>query len=308
MTRLAAYRLTIFDANGTPWWGELDQYGDVAEACFSTQPSHPRPYLQLPESWTPPRVNFLQGSSDIGAVSVGVQDHPTDATDQNTGILTSRIKDAPGASALLERWDDYESAWVVGFRGKIQTYTIDEDKLVVYWLQLQDPRRFEEDDELFTNNETYVIYPKEGPVEDYGLMPSGEYLIPAADVATATFSRTSLAAPNPLWFVYYGWASFPVEPTTLLYNLAEAEGTPMDPLPGFLGVQWRYPRMTVRWRPAGGGPWKYLRDMPALGPSNAVTYPDQTLRVFGFPNAPTGLFLGGSSSIAPGLFGHSSTW
>ncbi len=99
------YDLTLFDDDGAPWFGSV--YGGIVEESDFQTPdpelTHARPYLRAPENFSASEVDFVEGSSRIGAISVGVLDKRLDASDQAFGIVTSRIEGTPGRRALLRR-------------------------------------------------------------------------------------------------------------------------------------------------------------------------------------------------------------
>lgn len=290
MSRRVIYDFTIYEDDGeTPLFGSVVS-GALVESDFQTPDDeliHPRPYLRFPENFTGAQVDFLNGSSSIGAVSLGVLDKRTDAADQTTGMVTARIKDIPGKRGRLRRWDDDLSDWRVIFEGVVHTYSVDPEELLVYWFHLRDAREFEREQPLFRSN--YVIfgeafewqgktYHKHGPAEDYGVLPNGEPMIPAVGpwVSIAGGGILNFKRGDPLtWFgrtVY--WGITPGSADAPAFNLIDFRAsTPRDD--GY----WYFEDFWIRWRPSltPGAPWTELRDMPRAFGHYAVHQPNQDI-------------------------------
>lgn len=277
------FDLTFLDSNDNALFGSTSSGGVITQSDFQTPDtakSHPRDYLQVPENFTATEIDPIQGSSTIGAVSVGVVDFRTTATDQSTGEVTASIKDTVGSKAVLRRWDDSASQWRVVFRGVAHTYSVDEDDLVVYNFHLRDSREFERGGKLFSSN--FVLWGKDGeqgsPI-NYGELPSGSILntsVRSTHLLPKVEGDPSESLGSVSDFTFFSDTSDPTDGIFFGYVLATADdgdlslpdlGTPTQREDGL----WYYESIRVRWRAKGSNnSWTVLRDMPASDNSNVV--------------------------------------
>jgi hypothetical protein len=221
-------------------------------------------------------VDFLNGSSRIGAGTVRVMDKRLTASDQTTGQVTSRIKDAPGSRAVLERWVDDAAEWRKVIDGAVHGYTVDPDGLLNYDFALRDGREFERAQPMFFSN--HVILGeggKTGPEIDYGAQAGGGYMIDAVGPFESVsvgfldhFERLSAADPED--GIYWGVAALGT------YELGDvatrvglgAFGYPVQDSDGVF----RYRDIRIKWRAKGtADPWIELRAMPRAEYSPAIT-------------------------------------
>lgn len=175
---------TVFESDGTtPFFGTGDGSGGITDPDFQTPDSvlsHDRPYLKTPRNFTATEVDFVAGTSEIGAISVGVMDVRTTSTDQTSGQVTSKIADYIGKRAVLRRWVPSLSQYIVLFEGVVESYSVDTDDLLIYWFHLRDTREFERGGELFKSN--YVLFGgggRQGPAVPYGKSALGKAFEPA---------------------------------------------------------------------------------------------------------------------------------
>lgn len=281
---------TVFEADGiTPWFGSATSEGEVTEADFQTPDSvlsHARPYLKVPDNFTATEIDFLRGSSNIGAVSVGVMDKRLTATDQDTGQVTSKIKDAVGHRAVLRRWVPELSSYIKLMDGPITSYTL-QDNPLIYWFHLEDGRAFEalssgaggggaSNSELFKSN--FVLFgadARQGPPDDYGRVPHWyvkdppptdlPYLVRGVPgyVATRTFELDTvdvLADDGTTRTIYFGFLGVaPEDDFTFTRPDIIDLGEPTVDAQGIT----RYPKLRIQWREAGSSDaWTEVENMP----------------------------------------------
>lgn len=292
------FDLTIFEDDGvTPWFGSVDEYGEVVESDFQTPDSvleHDRPYLRIPEGFSPSEVDFVNGSSRIGAGTVAVMDKRLTASDQTTGIVTSRVKDASGCRAVLRRYIDGQ--WRTRLEGVVHRCSIDPSEPLVYLFELRDAREFERAQPLFfTNHVLFGANGASGPAIDYGRTPIhrltsgafGQALLRAVGAfeTVFTFGGTGLGM---VWGVADGAPGG--------FNLGARGNPTLDPD----GV-WRHKDVVIRWRAAGSSdPYIELRNMPRpFAAAPLVGLPNEGTGVLTFDNlfrsVPT-LFMGSESA------------
>lgn len=281
------YDFTIYADDGeTPLFGSA-YLGELTESDFQTPDPdlpHDRPYLLPPANFSGAHIDFLNGSSTIGTVSVGALDKRTDAADQASGQLTARIEDTVGKRAVLRRRVEgvYGAEWVKLFEGVVHTYSVDPEQLLLYWFHLRDAREFERAQPLFFSN--YVIfgetfthkgktYPKHGPSTNYGALPGGGHMITAVEPFGSVVDGgvTHFKRGDPMeWFdreVF--WGVTPGLAAVPDFNLVEFwSATPADD--GF----YYFEEFWIRWRAKGSAdPWTELRDMPRAFPTFPVHAP-----------------------------------
>ncbi|HEX2093313.1 MAG TPA: hypothetical protein VHG28_12975 [Longimicrobiaceae bacterium] len=201
---MSNWRLTLFgDDDATPLAGTV--LGEmVVEASCSTEPSHPRPFLLVPETLAESEVDLAEGSSVIGQVNVRVLDRRLVETDQRTGWLT-RLLAVPGTGigagesalngrrALLEQTDDGQS-WFVVMDGIVGGVRLD-DSLVTYSLEIRDARERERKVRAFLRADTATILPRGvlGGYGRYGIGWSGYtgWLVPPTQPMVGVYRRES---------------------------------------------------------------------------------------------------------------------
>jgi hypothetical protein len=168
------YRLTIYDETGTP----LVQ--------VSTDASHPKPWLMLPQDYAASEVNFAAGSASIGEMHLQVLD-PADPTglSQDERLFTEILADASGRSALSGRRavvQDSRNGTTFNtiFAGVISRVELSDD-LSSFHIHIRDTRENERNVSLFTYTETPSALPMgvvDGYGEPYDGAPESLWLIP----------------------------------------------------------------------------------------------------------------------------------
>src|SRR5262249_43789653 len=95
------------------------------------------------------------------------------ADDQDTGIVTVFLNQCVGRRAVLRRWRE-DLGMVTVFDGVVESYKIEDTgpNLVTVWFSLLDPRERERNVQLFQRNETFALWPADGPIATYGLLPN----------------------------------------------------------------------------------------------------------------------------------------
>lgn len=271
----ADWRLTTFLPDDvTPQHGVYSGdflTGVVLEADYYDNRNCPRPFLMPVKNFSETSINYAAGSSDIGQVRVGVLDKRLTPADQTTGIVTSIGDDYIGRRALLERWRE-DLGYVTVIDGVIESDTLDES-MSVRWLNIRDPRERERDVALFDRNETFALWPESGPIASYGQLPNdmGYLLTPAQPADALEFERIS--GPGGDAGIHYGFVTLSSaigEDAVYIEKVVQPFG---EPVYNAQSNYYIHADITVRWRPAAGGDWVYLRDMPSRFTTNAIQGP-----------------------------------
>lgn len=162
--------LTIFsiDDDEVPLvgYGEVDEYGEITVPTFSTDPTHPRPYLKRVLDFGESTIDFLAGGSLIGQLTVEIVDVPIDEEDQDTGIFTFIAAAASGDTALLGVRMVFREDGEVIFDGVCGPITL--SLLTTYRIVLRDIRERERGMPLFNKATETCIFPVVGPTEGWG--------------------------------------------------------------------------------------------------------------------------------------------
>lgn len=280
------FRLTFFDEDDvTPILGVADVDGTVLEGSFHTSLGCPRPYLKIPSAFSDAQVDFPNGRSVIGAVSVEVVDKRTDPTDQATGIVTSILDQLLGARALLDRYV-LGVGWVPLQDGVVNAIDLNE-RLVTFKFGVRDPRERERVP-LFTRSNA-VVWPSQGPASDWGLVPgSSQPLFPTPEPKWGVFHSLPLLDATPAGYVDFSslvWADCAAA-AALVGEPAALPG--QDGLtPGML-PRCYYPDAIVQWRARGSAdPWKNLGNMVAdFLPTNLFSAFWIPVGIIGVPTSP----------------------
>jgi hypothetical protein len=263
------WRYTDFeDDRVTPVYGIGDGFGGVIEADYYTSKNCPRPFLKIPSNFSDTDIDFAAGATTIGSISVEILDKRTDPSNQDSGIVTARMNRRQGRRGLLERWRD-DIGWVTVFDGIVFDSEMDSGTIVTIRRNLRDPREQERRLQLFGRNETFAIYAAApnladvtvGPIEPYGELPDGSYLLDAVLPFPAIgFFRRNLEENG----VHSGLLELSVNDELLFASKAYSDGS-----------YWRYYDITIRWRNRGSeDDWTYLRDMPSNTSEDAIRFAD----------------------------------
>jgi hypothetical protein len=166
---------TIFspDNDLVPLLGTADGSGNVTQATFSTDPTHPRPYMKLVENVGESTIDFLKGSSVIGQMQVPIVDKRRFVTDKTSGLLTYYLADGTGDTQLLGcrgvmRQQNTRGTMEVIFDGVIGTVSLDTNTFVTYTIQLRDARERERKLRAFDFATTTCFFPRVGPANGWG--------------------------------------------------------------------------------------------------------------------------------------------
>lgn len=259
----AELRITYFlEDDVTPRWGAADEYGNVTEASFSTDPDHPRPWLQPWTRSAPHAIDLAKGSSNIGTFTWGILDKRQDACDQGTGFLTAFLGDTEGFNQLIGRRVLAEEILSDGSQQVVHNGPLKDirlsDKFVAFESTAGSMRERERDVPLFdTQHETSGVWPY-GPVDGYG-RDGDDYLIDPIFVETGTFELITTDAG-----IVWGKINLSggEDEAFVVREELRPIGLPVPNLDdtGFAG--YLYSQVVVRWR-YPDGEWVYLRDMPA---------------------------------------------
>jgi hypothetical protein len=258
------YDVTLFEDDGvTPILGTVDGSGNVTESSFSTDGDHSRPWLAWPKEGRAPEVDFLSGKAKIGQQSVTVGDFWSDPTDQTTGQITALLGPYEGLNGLRCRltYTEATGATVVIIDGPVTSPKL--DGYAAYTWGIRDENWRTRKVKAFYRTGTTSVFPR-GPVEPYGLLPSGEYLVPAAEPAAGTYDADdALQGTIQIGNILTGqpWRRVLTPAMTDAAAFTWDESAQASVLKN----------VTVRWRTvAGPGAWHELVGMPAFQRSGAV--------------------------------------
>lgn len=96
--------VTFFtDDDATPLIGTVDDNGAILVASFSTDPSHPRPWLDDASEGVSQEIDLVEGTATTTEFKLTILDKRIVATDQRTGFFTAFLSDQKGYSALTMR-------------------------------------------------------------------------------------------------------------------------------------------------------------------------------------------------------------
>lgn len=260
---MADFTLTLFqDDDTTP----LFEVGTAA--------SHAHPYLQVPDAFGEAEVDLQQGRALIGQINVGIIDPQSGAT-QSDRWLTNLLANADGYTALNGRralFAQVDPAVVVQ-DGVCFGVTLSDD-YSSFLLQLRDIRERGRKISVFNRSGTATVLPR-GVLNGYGLLPSGEWLVPPTTPLTGTYSGDTASGSIAL-------DGAPAKagdevPAALVVTDKMRDAMRSVARPGSLSFIWPdeiFDRVSVLWRPVGGSTWTELKDisapvvnlLPSLGP------------------------------------------
>jgi hypothetical protein len=156
-----------------PLFGNADAQGNVTVASFSTDPTHPRPYLKLVENVGESTIDFLTGGSVIGQMQIELVDVRIDPADQDSGFVTYMLADDSADTQLLGcrgvfRQLNQLGVMEVVFDGVIGPILLNPDTLVTFSIQLRDARERERKLRCFDYANSTCIFPRIGPADGWG--------------------------------------------------------------------------------------------------------------------------------------------
>lgn len=252
--------LTIFEPDGiTPVVGSVVD-GVVVEASFSTDPTHPRPYLDVPTTLAESSIDLLKGAAKIGEYSLVLAD-VAPIGDQDAGAITAILAGPDGQSAINGRRGllrTYRGDWMVAMDGPLSTPGLGADR-ASYALRLRDVRDRERKLQLFARTGTSTVLPR-GVLGGYGPLPGGGWLV-APTVPLR--GRYQLQEVGILWstgrIVLDGAPTRAGANATVSLVVTEMMLGPLShtaPVPGVVfpgsGAQAAiYDQVTILWRPEG---------------------------------------------------------
>lgn len=253
---------TVFNMDGVPLFGTLDDDGEVRIPCFSTAPTHPRPWLDWPKDAVGSSVDFFAGKAKIGQFNTLVLDKRSDAADQDTGQITAILGDYQGLNGLRDRlvYTDADGTSVVAIDGPISTPRMHSSYAGWEW-SIRDENIRTRKVRAFDRTGMISVFPR-GPLEPFGLLHTGQYAFPAADVFTGTYEADD-ANQGKVWAASGARQSERV----LTSAMAEACKFVWDETAQANVLE----HCEVRWREAGSAdPWEVLTRMPAYRAESTV--------------------------------------
>lgn len=243
--------LTFFDPAGEPLFGVMD--GDeILVPSFSTDPGHPRAWLDWPEG-AGSEVDFREGKAKIGQFNVTLADKRSVATNQATGQITAILGDYQGLNGLRARltYTDASDVTVVAIDGPLSDARMHSSFAGYSW-SIKDENIKTRKVRAFDRNGTVCVFPR-GPVEPYGLLPSGKYHVPAAPTIRGTYDGDATQGVIEInGSLATEWMR------VLTQAMADAVRFDWDESV----KQYVMKNAKVRWRPAAGGAWTEIVDMP----------------------------------------------
>jgi hypothetical protein len=190
-----AIDLTIFGNDDvTPILGSVDVDGEVVEASFSSEPTHPRPWIKMYDHGPEESVDPIRGGGAIGQMAVEVLDVRLDVCDPQTGQVTAILPDGVGYSQLQGRRAQVRrrvhgpggGEWTKVLDGMIHDIQM-AGSIVTLRFTLRDFRERERRVTLFPHpnwrnpdtgqlEPTAAVFPR-GPTIDYGLLPDIDLVV-----------------------------------------------------------------------------------------------------------------------------------
>ena len=277
------WELTLFEDDGvTPVLGAVDANGVVTEATFSTDPAHPRPYLDEPGELSESEILIREGRATIATATLVVLDKRTEATDPDSGIYTSILANASGESARNGR-----RALLQCRSGAVRTTAVDgvvtsselNDDEVSYRLQVRDQNEQARRIRAFVTTavrddagslvQAPCILPR-GVLAGYGLTPSGTWLLPPATPLRGVFTGNQYGGVIDLSGLWLKGKPGPLGaevPPSLVMTGAMRRATRPTSVPTD-NPYWswlRYDDVAVLWKPAGGA-WEETVGVDAMFP------------------------------------------
>lgn len=254
--------LTLFgDDDETPVLGSVDGAGAVTVACFSTDPAHPRPFLDTPENHGEASVDFQQGRATLGRATFTVLDRRRTAADQASGLLTYHLADADGETARIGR----RALWQLRRGGRRLTVLdgpLSEVELLgdlaSFRLAVRDTNENARRTRLFDRTGTTAVYPR-GVVAGYGLRPDGTFMAPPVAPLVGTYTEGSHSQGITGRVTYAELDKKRVPPERVITDATHAAlRDAQEPAPAPYIGHYRWPLVDLWWRPVGGGAWNVI--------------------------------------------------
>ncbi|HET7234526.1 MAG TPA: hypothetical protein VFJ16_31225 [Longimicrobium sp.] len=259
--------LTIFGDDGQPVLGSVDGTGAITEASFSTDPAHPRPFLQRPSDIAAQEADFQKGRASTSQVNFTVADVPLDPLDQATGVWTSILTDlATGASrikarraVMQQRTAGARTLVLDGFLGGSKLH----DSRAGFNGYIRDTSERVRKIRAFQYTNTTSVFPR-GATNGYGRLSGGGWMIPPTTPRTGTFERFSGSGVDGGRVVFR-------DRSDAFTSAMKQAGTPQWLASAGARVL-RY--ALVRWRLSSGGDWHVLANMQLPNRSFLLPAPD----------------------------------
>jgi hypothetical protein len=238
--------------------------------AVGTDPSHPYPYLHEPGEFAPAEVDLQAGRAHIGWGSFRVIDPQTGATKQHRH-LTALLGAASGHSALIRRRLVHTEAGVVRMDGIVAGVRLSES-FAGYEIDAADVRDRGIDLPVFTRTDTCTVLPR-GIREGWGKLWDAQGILPAAWMVSPTaplrarFEAATTASYSWATFFLAGAPTDPKKPVPPELAYTDAMATAAQPdtatTSGDRYEHGAHRRLALWWRPASGGSWRILRNLPA---------------------------------------------
>ena len=267
------FDLTIFQSDDvTPLLGTVDGSGNVTQASFSTDPAHPRPYLDPIENFDAAEADYLAGTATIGALSAHILDKRTIATDQDSGLLTSLLSNLSGETQLLGRRCVVRANTNVLLDGVVNGVKM--ESLVAYSLSVRDPRERERLLGVFQSAARYnaagvlqqapTVVPR-GTWADYGYEPAttatpGAYSVPLSPAVTPVKGFYDASKKRIKWLANQydkeDLRAYQVA-TPKVIDVSRPRGVYIS---ATNKVEYVCADVSVFWRPTGQSTWREAKD------------------------------------------------
>lgn len=248
--------------------------------AVGTSPSHPNPYLCLPDNYGAQEIDIIAGAATIGQVEVTVIDRAQTAGDQDSGWLTERLTSGSlpairGRRCRLTRYISPELGYVVIADGPADTPRMDDTYAAYQWV-IRDVRDNERKIRAFTRADNWML-PMGTPtgwgsyVDDDGL---DQWLVSPREPVVGTYREDVISGSVQLddyWADAFTPSGFPDTGDVLTRDVEVAEGllslmaSEVDPVDEGLPHGWErrayqtWPNIEVLWRPEGSGdPWTVI--------------------------------------------------
>lgn len=278
----------------------FEEDGETLDWEVGTSPSHPNPYLCLPENYGAQELDIIAGAATIGQVEVIVIDKSQIVGDQDSGWMTEKLS-IDGIPAIrdrrcrLVRYIGPELGYVTIADGPADVPRLDDSYSAYRWM-IRDVRETERKIRSFTRSNTWILpMGLENGWGQYEVEEETEWLVPPTDPLVGTYTESELiegvVSLDDYWPDALSSNHFPtgdsvssreVELTEAILDLDQSEVELISiGEPSGLGrlAYHTWPNIQILWRPEGSmDDWNVV-DPEGMRFLGGATYPKSVIPV-----------------------------